>query len=58
MHDEKYKPDLISYSTLLSAWARSNDAGAAKQAEEILLTMHADYVADFFKSEAQHRLFQ
>jgi hypothetical protein len=44
--DENLKPDIISYATLISAWARSKEVGAAKKAEGILLKMHADHTAD------------
>jgi pentatricopeptide repeat protein len=44
--DTNFKPDIISYATLISAWARSKEVGAAKKAEAILLKMHADYTAD------------
>ena len=41
--DERLKPDIISYGTLLNAWARS---GQAKRAEEILVQMHERHNSD------------
>jgi pentatricopeptide repeat protein len=44
--DKRYMPDVVSYSTLLSAWARSREVGNAKRAEDILVKMHEAHVSD------------
>jgi hypothetical protein len=41
--DERFKPDILSYSSLLNAFA---NVGAARRAEEILLNMQKDHKAD------------
>ena len=41
--DERYKPDIVSYSSLLNAWA---SCGAAQRAEQLLMSMHSKYKTD------------
>jgi hypothetical protein len=41
--DDAFKPDTITYTSLIKCWGESGHAGAAKRAEEIIELLHKQY---------------